>query len=129
MSVPYDRAVTLLKTADLAKQWPNLRALHDLAMAELVDMASNAADDLAAIAKKRADEEAKAAAEAQAKAVARAKADEQARAAGEEQRLRAASRPGVPHPTDVRTSGEGQSPDNPAVTAPTAPPVIERREP
>ena len=53
----------LLQIADLAKQWPNLRPLHDSAMAQLMDMVPDAQKDLDA----RAQEKAKAEAEAEAK--------------------------------------------------------------
>lgn len=66
----------LLQVCDLAKQWPTLGAIHDLAMADLVKMNDDAKAELA----KRAEVKAKADAEAAAKAAAEAKAraDEQA---------------------------------------------------
>lgn len=59
----------LLKICDLVKQWPTLQAIHDITMAELVDMNEDAKGELA----KRAEAKAKAKAEADAKAAADAK--------------------------------------------------------
>ena len=50
----------LLQICDLAKQWPNLQALHDLAMADLVSANDDAKTELV----KRAAAKAKAAADA-----------------------------------------------------------------
>ncbi len=60
----------LLQICDLAKQWPTLTALHDVAMADLV----KANDDAKAELAKRAEAKAKADAEAAAKKAAEAKA-------------------------------------------------------
>jgi len=38
MSIDFNRAAMLLHVCDKSKNWPNLRKLHDAAMAELVDM-------------------------------------------------------------------------------------------
>lgn len=67
----------LLQICDLAKQWPNLQALHDIAMADLVRMNADAQVELA----KRADAKAKADAEEMAKAAAKVKADADMQAA------------------------------------------------
>ena len=69
--------VALLQICDLAKQWPKLNSVHDLAMAQLIEANDEAKDWLV----KRADEKAKAAAEAKAKAEAEAKAESDARTA------------------------------------------------
>ena len=69
----------LLQICDLAKQWPNLKPIHDLAMAELVDAAVEAQDEL----DKRAEAAAKAEAEAKAKADAKAKAEADKQAAAD----------------------------------------------
>ena len=68
----------LLQTCDLAKQWPNLRAIHDLAMDDLMETNAAAQEEI----DKRAEAKAKADAEAAAKVAAAAKAvaDKQAAA-------------------------------------------------
>ena len=68
--------VELLDIVNKARQWPNLKALHDLAMADLVAANDEATTELA----KRADAAAKAKAEADAKAAAEAAAKAEAEA-------------------------------------------------
>lgn len=86
----------LLQIADLAKQWPNLKVIHDLAMAELEDMVVEAKDEL----DKRAEAKAKTAADAQAKidATAKTAADKEAKAS------EAAKPRAVPAPTLADTA-------------------------
>lgn len=66
-----------LQIADLAKQWPQLKPVHDLALARLGDMAIESQKELDARAKAKADAEAK----AEAKRVAEAKAAAEKQAA------------------------------------------------
>lgn len=65
-------SLQLLQICDLAKQWPNLQALHDVAMADLVAMNEDAKAELAKRAKVKAEKEAaeQAAAAAKVKAAA-----------------------------------------------------------
>ena len=70
---------TLLRVADLAKQWPHLRSVHDLAMSDLAVHEAHAKEELV----KRAEVKAKAEAEVKAKADAKAKAEADAEAARE----------------------------------------------
>lgn len=74
-----DQVHTLLRVADLAKQWPHLRSVHDLAMSDLAVHEAHAKEELA----KRAEVKAKAEAEAKAKADAKAKAEADAEEARE----------------------------------------------
>lgn len=74
-----DQVHTLLRVADLAKQWPHLRSVHDLAMSDLAVHEAHAKEELA----KRAEVKAKAEAEVKAKADAKAKAEADAEAARE----------------------------------------------
>lgn len=47
MSVDYNRIATLLHIVDTANQWPTLKGIHDLAMAELVVANAVALEDKA----------------------------------------------------------------------------------
>lgn len=83
MSVDLNKAGMLLHIASKARDWPNLRGLHDIVMAELEDMSKEAAQELADMrveAKAKADAEANAQAAAAIEAIAKAKADEEAAA-------------------------------------------------
>jgi hypothetical protein len=68
--------VALLTVMDLAKQWPQLQAIHDNAMATLLEVNAEAKTEIAdrAAAKAEADAKAKAKAEAKVKADADAQA-------------------------------------------------------
>lgn len=63
MSTDFNRAAMLLHIVDTCRQWPELQGLHDLAMAELREIAGTAKDELTkkrdAEAKKLADDLAK----------------------------------------------------------------------
>lgn len=96
--------VELLTIADKSRAWPELRAIHDAAMRELVAMNAEAA-------KSWAEEQAKAKAEADAKA-----ADVAVKAKAEAQSFEPAPR-AIP-------SGDYAGP---YVRDPAAPPTIERR--
>jgi hypothetical protein len=65
-----DNTLALLQVCDLAKQWPRLQAVHDLAMADLLTANEEAKAELV----KRADAKAEAEADAQAKVDAAQKA-------------------------------------------------------
>ena len=73
-----ENTLMLLQICDLAKQWPNLKSIHDLAMQDLMAQADEAQDEI----NKRAEEAAKKVADAKAKADAEAKAiaDKEAKA-------------------------------------------------
>lgn len=75
MSIDMNATATLLNIVDLARQWPKLQAIHDLAMAQLDDINASAAVDVAARAK---------AAKAKQDAIDAAKAAEAKRLADEE---------------------------------------------
>ena len=62
MSVNFEGALTLLKVADLAKQWPGLQGLHDAAMSELGQAAAQCVADRKAAEEKKAQEAQRAAA-------------------------------------------------------------------
>ena len=89
----------LLRIADLANQWPNLKPLHDLAMDDLVEANEGAKKELV----KRTEAKAKAKAEADAKA------------AAERQKL-----------LDEAAAQEKKA--QVSAPAPTVPPAVERRE-
>lgn len=83
--------VTQLKICDLAKQWPALQAIHDLAMAELLKANVDAKIELTKRAEAKAANDAKLKAQADAKA-----ADEAAAAAKAEAAAKANRAPDVP---------------------------------
>lgn len=68
-----DGILQLLQIMDLAKQWPQLQAIHDISLAQLVDANEKASVELRAIANRKA--EAKAIIEAEAAAERKAEAD------------------------------------------------------
>jgi peptidoglycan hydrolase CwlO-like protein len=76
VEVNYDKVYRLLKIVDLAKNWPNLREIHDLAMLDLEGINKETKAELERRRKTLAEEKAKAEAEAKAKATATAKAEE-----------------------------------------------------
>jgi hypothetical protein len=65
-----ERVLLLLQICDYANQWAPLRALHDVAMMELVELAQDAKEELT----RRAEAAARAKADAQARADAKAQA-------------------------------------------------------
>jgi hypothetical protein len=67
-----DEVLQLLRIADLSKNWPDLRPIHDEAIEKLREHAKHHAEQ----AKKRRDEAAKAEEEKKTKAAAAAKAEE-----------------------------------------------------
>lgn len=80
----WESTVGLLQIADLAKNWPALRGLHDLAMAQLVDMNTVALAELKDRADKLAAEQANVQAE-RASQMAKAQANEEAQVKAQEE--------------------------------------------
>ena len=74
-----NETLALLQICDLAKEWPNLKAMHDLAMDELNKLNLDAQKELA----RRAEVKAKEEAAAKAKAAAEAKAEAERRSTAE----------------------------------------------
>jgi hypothetical protein len=74
--IDYQEIYGLLHVADLSMKWPNLRALHDMALAELADAAAEAQKELDARAKALAEEQAKADLKAQQEAQKKRDAEE-----------------------------------------------------
>jgi hypothetical protein len=74
VEVNHDKVYRLLKIVDLAKNWPNLREIHDLAMLDLEGINKETKAELERRRKTLAEEKAKA--DAKAKATATAKAEE-----------------------------------------------------
>lgn len=72
--MPLDNPLELLKLCDLAKQWPNLKGLHDLTMKKLEQASKEAEKQLA----KEREDEAMAAQQEQLKRQARIDADNKA---------------------------------------------------
>lgn len=113
-----DGILQLLQIMDLAKQWPQLQAIHDISMAQLVDANEKAAVELKAIAYRKA--EAKAEAEAKAAAERKAEVDalvEKARRDEAQQAQLAVQPRAIPNP-------EAQRENNP----PATPSIIDRRD-
>ncbi len=116
MTVDLNRAGMLLHIVSKAKDWPNLKGIHDIAMAELEDMSKHAAQDLAEIRadeKARADEEAaKVAAAAEAKrqkAADELKAQEEAQAKAAEQAKQAPKPKLDPVPVGAQSATESDA--------------------
>ena len=80
-------ALEALQICDLAKQWPNLKAIHDLSMSDLTKLNADAQAEL----DKRAEAQAEIDAEVQAKAAAEKKAAVDAQAAVDKKAAKAAA--------------------------------------
>lgn len=92
-----DKILILLQVADLANQWPNLKALHDEAMFELNELNTKAAE----AQKARVEKEAVAKAEAERRAAAKLAAEVKAQATVGE-RGRGAAQPNPAHQPQER---------------------------
>jgi predicted Holliday junction resolvase-like endonuclease len=92
-TMDHEDVLTLLKVVALAKDYPNLRALHDLAMGLLSDKAVEAQKELDKRAKAKAEAEAKAKAEADKKAAEEKKAADAKKAADDKAAAQIAARP------------------------------------
>lgn len=126
MSLPQDQVFNLLHIADLAKQWPSLRGIHDRAMKDLTKISQSMAEELA---KEKVEEEKALAAknaEPEAKIRTQAQADEKA----EEERLKRARVQAESAAAAPRLQGEPVSVAGPLdqpVSNLGEEPVIERR--